>query len=104
MTNREVLPSRRFTETFDILFDGQRYTISFGRYDRRKDARIGEVFISAAKVGSGVEAVARDSAILLSLAMQHGIPIETMRQAITREHDGSPSTIIGCVLDRLGKN
>jgi hypothetical protein len=35
--------------------------------------------------------------------MQFGVPIDTMRHAITREQDGSPSSIIGAVLDQLGK-
>ena len=62
---------------------------------------IGEVFISGSKAGSTTEAVARDGAVLLSIALQHGVPLETIKHALTREGNGTPSTIIGAVVDRL---
>ena len=74
------------------------FQVTLGRY---LDGSIGEVFISGAKAGSDVEAVARDGAVLLSIALQFGVPLEIIRHAITREQDGTPSTIIGAVIDRL---
>jgi len=104
MTNRATLPQRRFAETFDVRNHGGKaavFKITVGRYD---DGRVGEVFITGAKSGTEVEANVRDGAVLISLALQHGVPIATMASAITREGDGSPSTIIGCVLDQLAKD
>ena len=72
--------------------------MTLGRYD---DGRVGEVFITGSKSGSDLEANVRDTAILVSLALQHGVPLATMAAAITREADGSPSTVIGVVLDKL---
>ena len=40
-------------------------------------------------------------AVLLSIALQHGVPLETIKHALTREGNGTPSTIIGAVVDRL---
>lgn len=98
--DRDQLPARRFSETFELTHGNLRTTfaVNFGRYD---DGRIGEVFISGAKAGSEVEGVARDGAVLLSLALQYGVPIETIKGAITRNLDGTPSTVIGAVVDRM---
>ena len=58
-------------------------------------------FISTNQVGTQLDALARDVAVLMSLALQHGCAIETIRHALTREAEGAPSTIAGAVADRL---
>jgi hypothetical protein len=100
MTARSTLPDRRRAETFAVKHGGynSEFQVTLGYY---QDGRVGEVFIAGAKAGSGVEAVARDGAVLLSIALQFGVPLETIKHALTREHDGAPSTIIGAVVDRL---
>lgn len=100
MSDRAILPNRRAAETFELQHGAQVVAVSIG-YDA--DGRTGEVFVTGAKIGSAMEAIARDAAVIISIAMQHGVPIDTMRHAITREQDGSPSSIIGAVLDQLGK-
>lgn len=99
-SNRSVLPNRRTGENFEIKHGGQNsiFVVTVGRYP---DGNIGEVFISGSKSGTAFEAVARDGAILLSLALQHGVPLETIKHAVTREPDGSASTIVGAVVDKL---
>jgi ribonucleoside-diphosphate reductase alpha chain len=102
MNKREALPNRRAGQNFELRHGGQNalFQVTIGYYP---DGRIGEVFISGAKTGSDFEAVARDGAVLLSIALQFGVPLETIQHALTREHDGTPSTIIGAVVDRLLK-
>src|SRR4249920_1884760 len=101
MTERRVLPQRRLAETFIVNHGNQNtpFVVTVGYHDN--GVEIGEVFIAGSKSGSDFDAVARDGAILLSLAMQHGVPLDTIRHAVTREEDGRPSTIIGAVIDRL---
>ena len=77
------------------------FQITIGRYPAAQNHRVGEVFIAGSKSGTGFEAVARDGAILLSLALQHGVELETIKHAITRERDGAASTIVGAVVDKL---
>ncbi|WP_461321534.1 TSCPD domain-containing protein [Bradyrhizobium barranii] len=94
------MPLRRQAETFEMSFGGVNrcYAVSLGFYE---DGARGEVFISGGKSGEAVEAIARDGAVLLSLALQYGAQIENMASAITRDGQGQPSTIIGAVIDRL---
>jgi hypothetical protein len=62
---------------------------------------VAEVFIMSRKIGSGVEAIARDAAILVSLALQHGCPLSTISLALTRNEDGSPQSLMGRVVERV---
>jgi len=100
MTDRRELPMRRRSETFEIDFGGlsKSHTVTVGYYD---DGRPGEVFISGGKSGEQVEAIARDGAVLLSMALQHGVALETIQHAITRDSQDAPQSIIGVVVDRL---
>jgi hypothetical protein len=98
MATRQILPNRRLAETFEIEHADKRYTVSVGFFLPGKPA---EVFISGSKAGSDVESVARDGAVLLSIALQYGVPLDVMAGAITRNADGKAQTIIGAVLDQL---
>ncbi len=102
IATRTVLPQRRFCETTELRMPGKNdvFAVTVGRY---YDGQIGEVFVSGAKAGSEVDAVARDGAVLLSIALQHGVPLDAFRMALTRNGDGSPSSIIGAVVDELCK-
>ena len=96
MTARERLPNRRGHEVVAFAHGGFTYTAGTGRF---ADGRIAEVFLTAGKAGTLIEAWAHDSAILLSLCLQAGIAPEVVQHALGREHDGGPATAIGAVLD-----
>ena len=82
MTERATLPNRRAAETFEVKHGSHAVTVTVGYY---ANGSLGEVFVSDPKVGSSMEAIARDAAVLLSIAIQHHVPLETIRHAITRE-------------------
>lgn len=95
---RAVLPPRRYSQTFELRHGQQNYIVSIGFFEAGGPA---EVFITGTKAGSDVEAVSRDGAILISLALQHGIPLETMKHAITRGGDEKPMSIVGAIIERI---
>ena len=97
---RNRLPDRRECSTFDVWHGGQRFHVSVGHF---RDGSIAELFITGPKSGSDLEAVVHDAAIILSIAAQHNVPLDPIRHAITRNADGSPSSIVGAVLERLVK-
>lgn len=98
--NRRRLPNRRSHETITFFFRGLAYTAGVGRFH---DGSLAEVFIDCAKGSTPVAADARDAAVTLSIALQHGVPPEAIRAAVTRESDGSTSGIVGAVLDLLAE-
>jgi hypothetical protein len=99
---RRILPQRRRSETFTMRLDAMRvFEVTVGHYP---DGSVGEVFITGAKAGTDMDSANRDSAILLSLALQHHVPLETIRHAITRNKDGTAASIVGAVIDRIVVN
>jgi hypothetical protein len=96
--SRQVLPQRRACETFPIRFWNQQFYVTVGFYP---DGRAGEVFIDGGKSGQDVQATARDAAVVLSLALQHGTPLETIKRAISRDSAGNPTAIVGAIIDHL---
>jgi ribonucleoside-diphosphate reductase alpha chain len=99
---RRELPQRRRAETFEIAFGGlaRSHTVTLGFYE---DGSIGEIFVNGGKSGELVEAIARDAAVILSMALQFGVTLDTIKHAITRDERGAPSSIIGAVVDQLSE-
>jgi ribonucleoside-diphosphate reductase alpha chain len=96
--NRARLPNRRAAELYDLEFKRGRYTIGASRFP---DGALAEVFIHSAKTSSNLADIARDAAVTLSLALQFGTPACAIRDALTRESDGSAAGILGAVLDLI---
>ncbi len=98
MSERKQLPQRRHCETVTLEFWKQSWAVTIGFYEDHKT--VGEVFISAKRVsGTPLDATARDTAVLMSLALQYGVPLSVITGAITREANGAPSSIAGVVAD-----
>jgi hypothetical protein len=94
--SRQRLPNRRLHWLCRFECDGQIYTGGIGRFD---DGRIAEIFINGAKVGSAAEANAQDSAIVASLALQHGCPLETIHHVLVRS--GGSGGPLATLLDEV---
>ena len=97
---RTVLPTRRASATFEMVFDHQIFQVSFHR-----DAQglLREVFIRPEKGSSAIEDAARDIAVLTSLALQHGEEASTLRKALTRREQGKAGGIGSAVLDAIAQ-
>jgi hypothetical protein len=95
---RTVLPNRRKADIFDLRFGEIDYVVTVGRY---VSGAVAEVFISCHKAGSTVANLARDAAVILSLALQHGTPLATLAAGVTREEDGRAAGLAGTVLDEI---
>lgn len=96
MTARTRLPNRRLAETFELECAGLHYTCTVGRYP---DGRVGEVFLNSHKSHSASDANARDAAIVCSLALQNGVPVDVIRKALLRDSRGFASSPLGAALD-----
>jgi hypothetical protein len=59
------------------------------------------VFLDCSKGGTAVDVSARDSAVVASIALQHGVAPETLRHALLRNPDGSAAGPLSAVLDML---
>ena len=95
---RQRLSDRRDSTVFSLECNGLHYTASASWFD---DGRLGEVFVGNHRADSHADACAKDAAILSSLALQYGAPLDVLRRALLRDSQGRPSTPIGCALDLL---
>jgi hypothetical protein len=96
---RERLPNLRPALTFDIESEEQRYAVTIGWFP---DGRPAEVFLSTnGRAGSHADTIARDAAIVASIALQHGASVETLRRALCRDAHGRPSGALGVALDMI---
>jgi hypothetical protein len=98
MTVRRRLPNRRSSETFDFEANGLFCCCTVSHY---ADGTLGEIFISNAKVNSHSDAAAKDSAVVASLALQHGVPLDVIRHALLRDARGAASSPLGVALDAI---
>lgn len=112
MTARNRLPDRR--PSVSISFD-------FGEPGRETEfqATIGvdpttgepqEIFWSGSRVGSTLDALLGDMATGISVALQHGVPLDALRSAMSRAGDfeAAPSTAprasaMGVALDLMAE-
>jgi len=68
---------------------------------RFSDGRLAEIFLSNSKVGSHSDAAAKDSAVVASIALQYGVPVEVIRKALLRDSRDVASSPLGAALDHL---
>jgi hypothetical protein len=98
MTARRRLPNRRPAITTAFERDGARFEMTIGYY---ADGRIGEVFFNADRANSLLDFLMSDAAILASLALQYGAPLDELRHALKRDIRGEAASPIGAALDRI---
>jgi hypothetical protein len=94
---RERLPNRRALMLLNIEAGGFRYVAGVGHYD---DGRLAEI-LNAEKGGAAVDDAARDSAVVASIALQHGVDPDMLRRALIRSGNGAASGPLGTLLDLL---
>jgi ribonucleoside-diphosphate reductase alpha chain len=92
------LPDRRASTVFSFECNGLHYTASASWFG---NGRLGEVFVGNHRADSHADACAKDAAILASIALQFGAPLDVLCKALLRDSQGRPSTPIGVALDLL---
>jgi hypothetical protein len=95
---RDRLPNRRDATTTAFDRDGARFEMTVGHYP---DGRVGEIFLSADRANSLLDFLMSDAAILASLALQYGAPLDEIRHALKRDIRGEAASPIGAALDRI---
>ena len=98
MTARRRLPNRRASESFEIDAQGLAFTATVSRFD---DGGVAEIFLQNHKAGSAAGINAADSAVVASIALQYGVPLDVIRRALMRDSHGRASGPLGVALDRL---
>ena len=101
MMSRERLPNRRVSTSFDITAQGLPYIATFSR---SADDRVLEIFLQNHKAGSMAGINACDAAVVCSIALQYGLPLDVIRKALMRDSHGQASGPLGVALDRIAES
>jgi ribonucleoside-diphosphate reductase alpha chain len=104
MPDRRRLPNRRNAVTEALVIGNVSIVAKIG-FDAA--GRPAEIFLSGAKDGSGMAAILDDASVVISIALQHGIPAAALAKSIARlpeTVDGpaiKPASPIGTALDLI---
>jgi hypothetical protein len=100
--SRRRLPNRRMAETVNLALGGIILSATVG-FDAAGNPA--EVFLSGAKDGSGMASILEDASVVISVALQHGIPATALARSISRSPDGmghiKAASVIGAALDLI---
>lgn len=101
--NRETLPDRRRSVTTRVRWQtdtGDRtLMIGAGFYG---DGRLSECWYSdGLRTGSDMLATVQDACRVLSIALQHGVPLTDLAHTLGMDEKGRPSSVIGVVVQSL---
>ena len=108
---RQRLPNRRPSRTETLEVAGQTFTATVG-FDP-EDGRPCEVFLTAGKEGSLINSMLADAAVVISVALQHGVSAKALAKSVGRLPEGQvkpadldegrpariPASPIGAALD-----
>lgn len=94
------LQDRRFCETWNDKHHGIPFTVSYGRDEH---GNIKEVFIDASKIGSALEVIMNDIAIILSKSLRSGLSPSELFRSTRRDQNGRPASMLGIILRDMVK-
>ena len=94
---RQRLPNRRASITFAFECGLHHYVASVSYFPN--DGQLAEIFLGNGRAGSDVDAAAKDSAVVASIAFQYGVPVNVIRKALLRDAQGRASSPLGRALD-----
>ncbi len=96
---RQRLPNRRGSEQIAFECNALRYVATVSFFPN--GGGLAEIFINNAKAGSHSDSAAKDSAVVASIALQYGVPVNVIRRALLRDARGAASSPLGVALDLL---
>lgn len=95
---RRRLPTRRRAETTAFERGGTQCRMTIGYW---ADGSVGEIFLNAAHANSTLDVLMSDAAIIASIALQFGVPLDTLKHALKRDGQGAAASPIGAALDLI---
>jgi hypothetical protein len=97
---RTHLPNRRASTTFAFECGPHRYIATISHFP---NGALAEIFLGNGRAGSHIDAAAKDSAVVASIALQYGVPLNVIRKALLRDSRGIASSPLGSALDIIAE-
>jgi hypothetical protein len=101
-SSRQRLPNKRNSLTFEFQGNCLNYRGTISYFPGTNE--LAEIFINNSKAGSDSDSAAKDSAVVCSLALQYGVPVDVIRKALLRDSRGRASSPVGVALDIISRS
>jgi hypothetical protein len=98
-SRRSRLPNRRASLTATAAWPTNGSNFVHVSVGFAPDGAIAEVFARAARPESGIDLVADDAGVLVSLLLQHGVRLRDITHSLGRLPDGNPASVVALVAD-----
>lgn len=98
MSIRNRLADKREHHVLEFQFRGATYRAGFSFF---ANGALAEIFLSTRKPNSQADIQANDSAILCSIALQHSVPLQTIRHGLLQSDNGTAAGPLACALDLI---
>jgi len=96
-SKRQKLKNRRLNVTNCLETGSGKYHVSFGI--EPETGRIGEIFIRGSKIGSDMDILLDDATVVLSLALQYGVPLDQLIHSLhTGREEGGTSVLAQAII------
>lgn len=95
---RTRLPERRESPAFEYEHGEATYRAQFSEGE---NGGLMEVFLNAGKEGTALDIMGRECGAILSIALQHGTPLKTIRDALPKLATGKPAGPVGKALSEI---
>lgn len=97
---RQRLPNRRASQSFSFVCNALKHTATVSFFE---DGQPAEIFLSNGRAGSDADTNAKDAAVVCSLALQQGVPLDVIRRALMRDVKSCASGPLATALDMLAE-
>jgi hypothetical protein len=97
---RRRLPDRRASESFNFMLGSFVYVATISRFN---DGTLAEIFLGNGKAGSASDGNAKEVAIIATIALQFGVPVDVIRHAVLRDDRGRAAGPLGMALEILAR-
>jgi ribonucleoside-diphosphate reductase alpha chain len=67
------------------------------------DGTLAEIFLTNHRAGSQAGIFGQDAAVVASIALQYGVPLDVIRKALMRDLHGRASGPLACALDLIAE-
>ena len=98
---RQRPPDRRESMTFNFVCGPHHYVATYSFFPGTD--QLAEIFLGNGCAGSDVDAASKDFAVVASIALQHSVPVEIIRRALSRDARDVASSPLGVALDIIAE-
>lgn len=91
-SSRRTLPTRRRNQTWKVKIAGKSVFLTYSTY---QDGSLAEVFLDVPKYGSAIQTWMQESAMMFSLALQHGTPLAVLINLFANSKSDPHGVVVG---------